>query len=186
MLARALEPLQGSSPATGLTYCELDRTHELGLRLQYVAAGRGRRRHGAGADVLPARRPPLTRVPTDRDHTKTLLFERGGRRGDFTERDRLVLNVLQPDHTRLYRAAAARRRAYAALAVLEQVDEQTALVVLAVRDTIDVATARAPVLLRAYFFDDVQGRRCRGRSSSGYAGAAAGRCTFTVERLSVA
>jgi hypothetical protein len=34
-----------------------------------------------------------------------------------------------------------------------------------VRDTIDVATARAPVLLRAYFFDDVQGRRCRGRSS---------------------
>jgi hypothetical protein len=100
-------------------------------------------------------------VPTDRDHTKTLLFERGGRRGDFTERDRLVLNVLQPDHTRLYRAAAARRRAYAALAVLE-VDEQTALVVLAVRDTIDVATARAPVLLRAYFFDDVQGVAAEG------------------------
>jgi hypothetical protein len=90
-------------------------------------------------------------------HTKTFLFKRGRRRGDFTERDRLVLTVLQPHHRRLYRAAAARRRAYAALAVLEQVDEQTALVVLAARDTIDVATARAGMLLRAHFFDDAQG-----------------------------
>lgn len=114
-------------------------------------------------------------------HTKTFLFERGRRRGDFTERDRLVLNVLQPHHTRLYRAAAARKRAYAALAVLEQVDEPTALVVPAARDTIDVVTARAGMLLRAYFFGDVQGRRCRGRSSNGYVGAAASRCTFTVE-----
>jgi hypothetical protein len=41
-------------------------------------------------------------------HTKTFLFDRGAGR-DFSERDRLVLNLLQPHLRRLYEIAELRR-----------------------------------------------------------------------------
>jgi DNA-binding CsgD family transcriptional regulator len=47
-------------------------------------------------------------IPSPRSHTKTFLFDR--RRGpDFTERDRDLLNLLQPHLCRLYAIAELRR-----------------------------------------------------------------------------
>jgi DNA-binding CsgD family transcriptional regulator len=48
-------------------------------------------------------------IPSPRSHTKTFLFDR--RRGpDFTERDRDLLNLLQPHLCRLYAIAELRHR----------------------------------------------------------------------------
>jgi hypothetical protein len=42
-------------------------------------------------------------IPSPLDHTKTFLFDDGRR--DFTERDRALLNLLQPHLAQLDRAA---------------------------------------------------------------------------------
>jgi len=47
-------------------------------------------------------------IPSPRSHTKTFLFDRGPGR-DFSERDRRVLNLLQPHLCRLYEVARVRR-----------------------------------------------------------------------------
>ena len=62
-------------------------------------------------------------IPSPPWHTKTFLFERRGGR-DFTERDRRVLDVLQPHLARLWRAAQLRRRLGAALASLDESSDQ--------------------------------------------------------------
>jgi DNA-binding CsgD family transcriptional regulator len=49
-------------------------------------------------------------IPSPLSHTKTFLFDRGPGR-DFTERDRTVLNVLQPHLVRLYELARLRSAA---------------------------------------------------------------------------
>jgi DNA-binding CsgD family transcriptional regulator len=64
-------------------------------------------------------------IPSPPWHTKTFLFERGPGR-DFKERDRCVLDVLQPHLARLWRAAQVRRQLRAALASLEESSEQDA------------------------------------------------------------
>lgn len=48
-------------------------------------------------------------IPSPLSHTKTFLFDRGVGR-DFSERDRLVLDLLQPHLRRLYEIAELRRR----------------------------------------------------------------------------
>ena len=52
-------------------------------------------------------------------HTKVFLFDRAGGR-DFTERDRIVLNLLRPHLTRRHAEVQARRRAREAVELLEQ------------------------------------------------------------------
>jgi DNA-binding CsgD family transcriptional regulator len=58
-------------------------------------------------------------IPSPLWHTKTFLFQRTSGR-DFTERDRRVLDLLQPHLARLWRAAQVRRRLAAALASLDE------------------------------------------------------------------
>jgi DNA-binding CsgD family transcriptional regulator len=88
-------------------------------------------------------------LPSPLWHTKTFLFDRGRGSSDFTERDRLVLELLQPHLTRLWHAAVTRRRLRAAMDYLESGDEQDArgLVVLGVDGRIDFASPAARRLL---------------------------------------
>jgi DNA-binding CsgD family transcriptional regulator len=62
-------------------------------------------------------------IPSPPWHTKTFLFDRGPGR-DFTERDRRVLDLLQPHVARLWRAAQVRRQLRAALASLDESADQ--------------------------------------------------------------
>jgi hypothetical protein len=56
-------------------------------------------------------------IPSPLCHTKTFIFDR--KRGQFSERDRLVLNLLQPHLDHLWRATRTRRLLAAALAGLD-------------------------------------------------------------------
>lgn len=93
-------------------------------------------------------------IPSPPWHTKTFIFER--RRGaDFTDRDRLVLNLLQPHLGRLWRAAQLRRRLRAALAALEAgaESESGGVVVLATEGRIEIVSPAALRLMGEYFGD---------------------------------
>jgi DNA-binding CsgD family transcriptional regulator len=50
-------------------------------------------------------------LPAPQWHTRTFVLDRAKGRRDFSERDRLVLDLLKPHLTRLLEKAAARRRA---------------------------------------------------------------------------
>jgi DNA-binding CsgD family transcriptional regulator len=91
-------------------------------------------------------------IPSPPWHTKTFLFNRPRGR-DFNERDRLVLDLLQPHFGRLWRAAQTRRRLRAALAALESASEveSRGLVFLASDGRIDFATPSALRLIREHF-----------------------------------
>jgi DNA-binding CsgD family transcriptional regulator len=88
-------------------------------------------------------------IPSPLHHTKTFLFDDSRR--DFSERDRTLLNVLQPHFVQLYRAAEVRRLAAGARAVLEDAD--TGLVIVDARGGIEVASPAARALLDAYGAD---------------------------------
>jgi DNA-binding CsgD family transcriptional regulator len=92
-------------------------------------------------------------IPSPPWHTKTFLFDRPQGRRDFTERDRLVLDLLQPHFGRLWRAAQTRRRLQAALAALESASEleSRGLVFLTSDGRIDFATPSARTLIRNHF-----------------------------------
>jgi DNA-binding CsgD family transcriptional regulator len=85
-------------------------------------------------------------LPTRPWHSKVVALDRSGDR-DFSERDRLVLNVLRPHLTAL--EAAARQRRLAAGLQLEQ--EGAGLIVLQSSDQVDFATPAAERLLTRYF-----------------------------------
>jgi DNA-binding CsgD family transcriptional regulator len=91
-------------------------------------------------------------IPSPPWHTKTFIFDRRAGR-DFTERDRLVLDLLQPHFGRLWRAAQTRRRLKAAIAALESASEQDprGLIVLAPDGRIDFASPPAHRLIREHF-----------------------------------
>lgn len=92
-------------------------------------------------------------IPSPLWHTKTFLFDRGPG-ADFTERDRLVLNLLQPHLARLWRSARTKRRLRAALAALEsapQPDGRGGVVVLGPGRTVDFVSPSGRRLLRRYF-----------------------------------
>jgi DNA-binding CsgD family transcriptional regulator len=91
-------------------------------------------------------------IPSPMWHRKTLRFERGKGR-DFTERDRAVLNHLQPHLAHLWQAARTRRLLRASLAQLDGVDEQDArgVVLLGAAGDIEFASPPAVRLLREFF-----------------------------------
>jgi DNA-binding CsgD family transcriptional regulator len=91
-------------------------------------------------------------IPSPPWHTKTFLFDRGPGR-DFTERDRLLLDLLQPHFGQLWRAAHDRRRLRAALAALELESEHQArgVIVLTPGGRAEVVSPAARRLLREYF-----------------------------------
>lgn len=92
-------------------------------------------------------------IPSPLWHTKTFLFDRRSGSRDFTERDRLVLDLLQPHLGRLWRAARTRRQLHAALEGLECASEQDSrgVILLAQGGLIELASPAAERLLRDYF-----------------------------------
>jgi DNA-binding CsgD family transcriptional regulator len=91
-------------------------------------------------------------IPSPPWHTKTFIFERGPGR-DFTERDRLMLDLLQPHFGRLWRAAQTRRRLQTAIAALESASEldPRGLIVLAPDGRIEFASPSARRLIGEHF-----------------------------------
>jgi DNA-binding CsgD family transcriptional regulator len=89
-------------------------------------------------------------IPSPLSHTKTFLFDDARR--DFTERDRALLNLLQPHFVQLHRAAATRRFVDSARAVLEDGRDlgDRGLVIFDARGAIEVASPVARVLLDGY------------------------------------
>jgi DNA-binding CsgD family transcriptional regulator len=91
-------------------------------------------------------------IPSPLWHTKTFLFNRSGGR-DFTERDRLILNLLQPHLARLWHAARTRRVLAAALAELDRVDEHggRGVILLDLGGEVEFASPPAERLLLDFF-----------------------------------
>ena len=91
-------------------------------------------------------------IPSPPWHAKTFLFSRGPG-PDFTERDRRVLDLLQPHLGHLWRAARVRRQLRAALESLESGSEHDArgVILLAPGGLIELASPSACRLLRDYF-----------------------------------
>jgi DNA-binding CsgD family transcriptional regulator len=98
-------------------------------------------------------------IPSPLWHTKTFLFDRGGGK-DFTERDRLVLDRLQPHLARLWLAARARRLLSASLAALDRASarDPRGVVLFGRAGQIEFASAPARRLLSEFFADWREGR----------------------------
>ena len=84
-------------------------------------------------------------LPAPPWHTKLFMF--GSAKRDYSERDRLLLNLLRPHLVHLYESAKTRRLAAALAAGAEAEGE---LLVLDSTDAIEFATANARRLLRHY------------------------------------
>lgn len=92
-------------------------------------------------------------LPSPLWHTKTFLFDR--ERGDFNERDGLVLDFLQPHLSSLYERARVRRRLAATLAAIDRSspDDRAGILVLDGLDRVELASPSARRLLRTFFAD---------------------------------
>lgn len=89
-------------------------------------------------------------IPSPPWHIKGFILDRASR--DFADRDRLVLNALQPHLLRAWRSMAARRRLAAAIAALEHRSDPGTGVLLAEHDGgISFASDVATVLLEQFF-----------------------------------
>jgi DNA-binding CsgD family transcriptional regulator len=99
-------------------------------------------------------------IPSPHWHTKTFLFDRSGESRDFTERDRLILDLLQPHLARLWQAAKTRRLLDAALTELDRADEQDprGVVLLGAGTETEFASPAAERLLREFFGRSAEGR----------------------------
>jgi DNA-binding CsgD family transcriptional regulator len=91
-------------------------------------------------------------LPAAATHTKVFLFSRQNR--DFTERARLLLDLLRPHFVSLYAAARNRR----VLAALEVHEDPTRLVMLGRNGVVDFAGPGARQLFHHYF--DTDSDRC--------------------------
>ena len=89
-------------------------------------------------------------IPSPPSHLKTFFFERAKR--SFSERDRLVLDLLQPHLVRLWQAARSRRQLAAALAGLDQVEagESRGVILLGLHGEVEYASEPARRLLREF------------------------------------
>jgi DNA-binding CsgD family transcriptional regulator len=87
-------------------------------------------------------------LPAPPTHTKVFLFSRQSR--DFTERERLLLDLLRPHFGSLYAAARDRR----VLAALQAHEDSARLVMLGRNGAVDFAGPSARQLLRHYFDTD--------------------------------
>jgi DNA-binding CsgD family transcriptional regulator len=98
-------------------------------------------------------------IPSPLWHTKTFLFDRGAGK-DFTERDRVLLDLLQPHLGAIWQAARTRRLLRAAIAELEQADANAprGVVFLNVVGDVEFASAPAWRLLEDFFEADAGAR----------------------------
>ncbi len=92
-------------------------------------------------------------IPSPLWHTKTFLFGRGSGSRDFTERDRLLLDLLQPHLARIWLAARTRRLLSSALAELDRVDEHDrhGVILLGLGGEVEFASPPTERLLREFF-----------------------------------
>jgi DNA-binding CsgD family transcriptional regulator len=99
-------------------------------------------------------------IPSPHWHTKTFLFDRTRESRDFTERDRLILDLLRPHLARLWQSAKTRRLLKAALAELERADEhdRRGVILLGGAGEVAFASPAALRLLREYFSAELAGR----------------------------
>jgi DNA-binding CsgD family transcriptional regulator len=99
------------------------------------------------------------RLPSPPWHGKTFAFHRKAGR-DFTQRDRLMLELLNPHLGRLWHAATARRLLASALDALESRSEAEGqgIVLLGAGYEVELASARARRLLDAFFTPPSGGR----------------------------
>ena len=93
-------------------------------------------------------------IPSPPSHWKTFCFDRTARA--FSERDRLVLDLLQPHLGRLWQAARTRRELAAALVGLDQAEahESRGVILLGARDEVEYASEPARRLLEAFSPDE--------------------------------
>jgi DNA-binding CsgD family transcriptional regulator len=98
-------------------------------------------------------------IPSPLWHTKTFLFDRAGGR-DFTERERLILDLLQQHLARLWRTARTRRLLSSALAELDRVDEHNGrgVMLLGPGSEVEFTSPPAQRLLREFFPATAGGR----------------------------
>jgi DNA-binding CsgD family transcriptional regulator len=91
-------------------------------------------------------------IPSPFWHTKAFLFNRSGGR-DFTERDRLVLDLLQPHLARFWLAGKTRRLLSSALAELDRVDEhdRRGVILLGLGGEVEFASPPTERMLREFF-----------------------------------
>ena len=91
-------------------------------------------------------------IPSPLWHTKTFLFGRSGGR-DFTERDRILLDLLQPHLARIWLAARTHRLLSSALAELDRVDEHDprGVIMLGLGGEVEFASPPSERLLREFF-----------------------------------
>jgi DNA-binding CsgD family transcriptional regulator len=91
-------------------------------------------------------------IPSPLWHTKAFLFYRSGGR-DFTERDRLILDLLQPHLARISLAARKHRLLNLALAELGRVDEHDprGVILLGLGGEVEFASPPSERLLREFF-----------------------------------
>ena len=87
-------------------------------------------------------------IPSQWSHWKTFFFDRARR--PFSERDRLVLDLLQPHLARLWQAARTRRELAAALVGLDRAEahESRGVILLGPRGDVEYASEPARRLLR--------------------------------------
>jgi DNA-binding CsgD family transcriptional regulator len=92
------------------------------------------------------------RLPSPPWHARTFIFNRNGGH-DFTTRDRLVLDLLAPHFSRLWRAARTRRLLAAALAALESAPENDVrgIVLLGTGGDVEFAAPPASRLMAEFF-----------------------------------
>jgi DNA-binding CsgD family transcriptional regulator len=93
-------------------------------------------------------------IPSPPSHLKTFQF--GLAKGAFSERDRLVLDLLQPHLGQLWQAARTRRKLAAALTGLDQAEahESRGVILLGPRDEVEYASEPARRLLREFAPDE--------------------------------
>jgi DNA-binding CsgD family transcriptional regulator len=93
-------------------------------------------------------------IPSPPSHWKTFAFDRV--EGAFSERDKLVLDLLQPHLGRLWRAARTRRELAAALTGLDHAEarESRGVILLGARDEVEYASEPARRLLREFAPDE--------------------------------
>lgn len=108
---------------------------------------------------LEVERELVLPIPSPLWHTKTVILARAKGR-DFTERDRLVLNRLQPHLARMWEAARTRRLLRAALGEIDAADEHEGrgFVLLSPSGTVEFASRPAQRLLREFFPRTAPGR----------------------------
>ncbi|WP_316431458.1 LuxR C-terminal-related transcriptional regulator [Leptolyngbya sp. NK1-12] len=99
--------------------------------------------------ILPTSQLARKKLPRDLEPDMTLSLHRTER--SFSERDRLVLNLLRPHIFQAYQNAQALTQMQQELARLERIIEQSNMIILTADGVVDLMSQQAWTLLKQYF-----------------------------------